>query len=141
MGTWSNEHLHTQLQGLKILPSRTILYPLPTRFPGLHTTSIEAIRSGRSRCSWCKACSEAMLNLSEPQKRMRKGSNCLLVADPLRGCGHANKALQCRNGLRSCPWRRIRLDRHGKINRCRASEIYISSRLRLHGTVLVSTLL
>lgn len=56
------------------LPSRIFFSPRPTLFPGLQTTSIDAMLSGRFRCSSWRAFNEAMLNSSDPQKRMRRGS-------------------------------------------------------------------
>lgn len=54
--------------------SRIFFRPLPTRFPGLQMTSIEAILSGDFRCSSWRAFREAMLNPSDPQNRIRSGS-------------------------------------------------------------------
>ena len=56
------------------IPSLTARSCRRTGFSGRHTTSIEAIRPVRRRLSWSKACRETMLNLSDPQKRTRRGS-------------------------------------------------------------------
>ena len=57
-----------------IVPSRKTFIALPTRFGALQTTSIEAISLGFDRCSWTRACKDAMLNASDPQNKMRSGS-------------------------------------------------------------------
>ncbi len=59
------------------VPSRNSLLPLPTRFAGRTTTSIDLISPGLRSCSWYSACRDERLNSSEPQKRMRSGSDSL----------------------------------------------------------------
>jgi hypothetical protein len=50
--------------------------PVPVGFPGLQTTSIDSISAeDLASLSLSRACSDATLNSSEPQKRMRRGSN------------------------------------------------------------------
>lgn len=50
--------------------------PLPVGFPGLMTTSRDWMRPSLTLCSLCRALSAAMLNSSDPQNRMRRGSDC-----------------------------------------------------------------
>lgn len=52
-----------------------ILFPLPVRLPGRTTTSMDWMSAGLRTCSWCSASREAQLNSSEPQNRMRRGSD------------------------------------------------------------------
>jgi hypothetical protein len=53
------------------------LRPLPVLLPGLQTTSIDAIVSGRSICSLCTALRDVTLKSSDPQNRIRSGSDTL----------------------------------------------------------------
>lgn len=48
--------------------------PRPVGFPGLTTTLIDSTSERLPTCSRCSASRAAMLNSSEPQKRIRRGS-------------------------------------------------------------------
>ena len=65
-------------------PSRRTLRPRPVGLGFLHRTCRDEITFGFALCSACKACSEAALNSSEPQNRIRKGSKGFLV-EKVRG--------------------------------------------------------
>lgn len=55
--------------------------PLPVRLPGFTTTSIDLMRLGLARCSTRSALNEAQLNSSEPQNKMRSGSDFLAASE------------------------------------------------------------
>jgi hypothetical protein len=58
-----------------------VFRPLPVLFPGRHTTSIDSIPvSGLEMRSSFSARRLVMLKLSDPQKRMRKGSHAFTFA-------------------------------------------------------------
>lgn len=56
-------------------PTATRLRPRPAGFPGRTRTSIDSMREGLDLWRACRAEREAQLKLSEPQKRMRRGSD------------------------------------------------------------------
>lgn len=58
----------------QLRPSRICFKPLPTLLGGLHTTSMDSMVFGLRICSAWRASKEAILNSSEPQNRMRRGS-------------------------------------------------------------------
>lgn len=61
------------------LPSRRTFNPRPVRLAGRCTTLIASIKLGSSFWSLESARSEAMLKLSEPQKRIRSGERVVAV--------------------------------------------------------------
>lgn len=79
------------------LPSRRTFNPRPVRLAGRCTTSIASIKLGSSFWSLESARSEAMLKLSEPQKRIRSGERVVAV-ELKRRVGVAGKE---RTGRRS----------------------------------------
>lgn len=59
------------------IPWRDLFNPLPTGLGALQTTSIDCIKFGSCLCSLSSAFKDATLTPSEPQNRIRKGSEML----------------------------------------------------------------
>lgn len=84
-----------------MLPSFITLFPLPVGLLGRTTTSMDWMRSAFRLCSSCSACKDAQLNLSEPQKRIRRGSDLLgIVLYGLRNDDTRLTAVRTKNRVR-----------------------------------------
>jgi len=72
----TSENVHVS-SCVVFLPSLITLYPLPVGLLGLTTTSMDCMSLELVLYSWCRALKDEQLNSSEPQKRIRRGSDFL----------------------------------------------------------------
>lgn len=82
-GHWRRQRQHGTIQcgRGRNEPSRSSLRPRPNGLSGRAKTSMDRTSPGLRRCSACSAASDAQLNSSEPQNRMRSGSEALALTD------------------------------------------------------------